>query len=236
MVNCAKTKMIFDLQYSHVIKGPNHAQLFHLTNTVTIAADVSSSVLRQIPPHAHILEDGSVQLMSTGSARSKKPAKILAAIDTIMQFQECGINPKKPLDVGAIRKDEEKEQHGACIQRAQMLLEMFNVSRPKFTTTPLGDNGNGGFVSSITMYYHGECFTADGIPGISKAEAHRNATVVAAETCLQDIMGKDSFEQYKKLIEALPANHVAALHVPHLPDDGYAKLGEVVGHSDDHAK
>ena len=236
-VHNAQRKMLFQQRYSHFARGPPHNKLFYTTLHTTI----DEACFDGIPDFTHYIEnnhltissDGkTIEFLNTGASRLKKQAETLAAADLIVQLAELNIDIRNPPNIFAIRKTQEEEKFKSRMQRAQMILELLNTSRPRFETNEHPD----GWESRVKFYCRGVPIEADATFGRSKAEAEGRALVAVTEPDgpLEYFIGQQKMNEIKAFIEDAPAGHVAALHVPELPDEALDRLMNAIGSRSDH--
>ena len=98
--------------------------------------------------------------------------------------------------------------------------------------------GGASWVSMVSMYCRGIPITASNTdnPGRSKAEAEGKALLVATAKggTLDYFVGQKKMDEVRRLIDSSPAGHVAALHVPELPDEILDDLTTVLGSQVEH--
>jgi len=237
-VHNAQRKMLFQQRYVHFTRGPAHDALFF----ATLHTIVDKSCFDGIPGFSNYMEnnnlrtspDGTtVEFINTGAARVKKQAETLAAVDLVLQWAELNIDIRNPPDLAGIKKTREEERFKVDMQRAQMILEVLDVSRPRFDTY---EHPDGGWESRIKFYCRGVPIDTKPTPGRSKAEAEGRALVAATESDgpLEYFIGSKKMNDIKAFIEESPAGHVAALHVPELPEEALDRLMNAIGSHNDH--
>ena len=143
----AAMKMLFKQRMSTTMNGPAHDQTF----ITTVRTVVPHGAIQPTPADATAMEDDAVELVNTGVAFGKKESQALALIDLYEQFTQCGINPKDPPDVRKMLMERAKESQQAKKNRAQMLLEMLNSTRPSMVTSQKQRN----FVTEVSMLVDG---------------------------------------------------------------------------------
>ncbi|KAK1735409.1 ATP-dependent RNA helicase [Skeletonema marinoi] len=238
-VHNAQVKMLFQQRYEHFVRGPTHDALFY----ATLHTIVDKSCFDGIPDFSSCIEsnnliissDGTtVEFINTGAARLKKQAETLAAADFVVQLAELNIDIRHPPDLAGIRKTQEEELFKADMQRAQMILEVLNVSRPRFDTSEHPD----GWVSRIKFYCRGVPIDTKAAFGRSKAEAEGRAllSTTEAEGPLEYFIGQQKMNDIKASIDESPAGHVAGLHVPELPEEALDRLMNAIGSHTDHTR
>lgn len=227
-----KQRFMMDLHTTHDAEGPRHEELFYSANHFTLPAAVVECLRLGPQSYATILPDGSMQLACTGAGRSKKRAELLAALDSLAQIQELGVDLHKPADVAALLKAREQQEYQNKVQKAQLLLELCSVSRPQFTTEPVPATGSM-FSSTVSLYCRGRRLQAQGTPGPGKAHAQGNAILEAVKVHLPEVVGPQTVKQYEALIESAPANHAAALRIPRWPEDVRERLRRALGDAQD---
>ena len=244
LVQSLKSKLQLALNKSHWAEGPPHEMLFYSASAISVPKDTLSclseaGMLRQHPHHVKMTSDGSMELLCTGAARSKKQAEYLVTLDVLLQFQELGVNTDKPPDLYAMAKEQEKQRRQNLIQKAQMLLELCNTSRPKFTLQEHGGKGRRGgatFTATISFYCRRRLVEVEGPEAISKAEAQGNATIEAVFNHLPRIVGQEYLDKYTALIESSPGGHVTNLRIPRLPHDHLDALQAALGGDEEKAE
>ena len=223
LLQVLQNRLYLDRQVSHDASGPQHAQQFVSTNTITIPPDLEEHMV--IPLDVKRKEDTNcAQLICTGSARTKKRAEFLAVVDTLWQLHEFGIDLQNPPNLKQIRQLKEEEQRKAKVQKAQMVIELLNPTRPIFETIP--DIG-GGFITNVRSYYRGRPIHLEGLPASSKKASIENAWAAFADALEAPAI-------YDQLIESSPAQQVVPLEIPKLPFEARQLLQDVLG--DDEAR
>lgn len=238
-VHNAQRKMLFHQRYVHFTRGPSHDALFF----ATLHTFVDKSCLEDIPGLSSYIEknnlitssgETTVEFINTGAARLKKQAETLAAADLVVQLAELNIDIRNPPDVAGMKKTQDEEVFKADMQRAQMILEVLDVSRPRLDTSEHPD----GWVSRIKFYCRGVSIDTKPAFGTSKAEAEGRALVSTTESGgpLEYFIGEQKMNDIKAFIDESPAGHVAALHVPELPEEALDRLMNAIGSHADHTE
>jgi hypothetical protein len=211
----AQQKLRIRSEISHDAKGLEHALIFYTQIRISIPKSLlpvlpqypdSSSSTRSDDNHDNDDND-RIHLMATGAARRKSQAEVLATVDMIHQFRECGLDPRNPPDVCALEKQQARELHKQRLQRAQMLLELCHVSRPQFTTETLQYTNTS--YAEVSMLYRNEAITAMA-EGNSRVEAEGKALIAAAGEPVEHVVGKEHTRRLEALITNSPAGHVAS--------------------------
>jgi hypothetical protein len=173
------------------------------------------------------------EFICSGLGRTKKAAEFYAALDLIKALQEVGIDATNPPDLQAVRERRSEEVFQENVAKVQMLLELLDASRPKFTVEAAD---KGGWRASVGVWVRGEFFTAVGPVGKNKAKAEGLALlelVNGEEKELIDAINasedEDVIQRYLDLIEASPGKHIAALRVPPLPNEIAWDMIEAIG-------
>lgn len=212
--NKAKVKLQYNQHIAFSTVGPPGDQLFLATITTTFEG-------------THEREE----LICSGMGRTKKMAEYYAAIDLIKALKEIGIDARNPPDLAAERKKRFEQQFQENVAKAQMLLELLDSSRPKFTVEKI----MGGWQANIGLWVRGEFFTAEGPVARNKAKAEGMALLelVFGKKELIDTVnadeGEDVIQKYLDLIEAAPGKHIAGLRVPPLPNEIVWNMMEAIG-------
>ncbi|KAL7445620.1 hypothetical protein ACHAXM_009954 [Skeletonema potamos] len=238
LLHNAQRKMLFHQRYVHSTHGPAHDALFF----ATLHTIVDKSCFDGIPGFPYYMAnnnistspDGTtVEFVNTGAARLKKQAETLAAADLVVQWAELNIDIRDPPDLAGMKKTQEEELFKADIQRSQMILEVLDVSAPKFDTN---EHHPDGWVSMMKFYCRGVPIDTKPVFGRSKAEAEGRALVAATESDspLEYFIGQKKMNDIKTFVEESPAGHVAALHVPELPEEVLDRLMNAIGSHSDH--
>lgn len=238
-VHNAQRKMMFQQRYEHFARGPAHDSLFY----ATLHTILDKSCFDGIHNFSSYIETNNliispngttVEFINTGAARLKKQAETLAAADFVVQLAELNIDIRQPPDLAGIKKTQEGEVFKADMQRAQMILEVLNVSRPRFDTSDHPD----GWVSRMKVYCRGVAIDSKAAFGRNKAEAEGRALLSATEAGgpLEYFIGQQKMNEIKSFIEESPAGHVAALHVPELPEEALDRLMSAIGSHSDHTE
>ena len=97
IVHNAKQAMKFKLRVEHVVRGPGGDQMFFATTTCTM----DKSQLSHVPDSTTVVKDVEfgkdvVKFMTTGVARAKRHAEMLASVDLIVFLKECGVDLSQP--------------------------------------------------------------------------------------------------------------------------------------------
>lgn len=227
LLHNAQRKLLFQHRMTFETEGSDHERCFLVTITTTFGRDVLPRIIDDV----NTLKDGSVELAGRGTARSKKSAEFLAVLDVIALLQECGINVKNPPDIKAQHEAVAKERFNDKVSNAQMLLELLDVSRPRFEVLRSGGTWKG----SVTMFLNdGTAVVAEGKAGRTKTEAEGKAIIAMAGEPIAEFIGRDTIDRHKALIEASPSGHVAPLRVHPLPFEVLDCLEEALGTTKDH--
>ena len=204
---------------------------------------------------AHTAVSGAVELVHAGAARKKREAETYAAIDLIFELAEMGIDVAgDPPDLAGRRRAMAAERFEAAVRRARTVLEALDASRPTFDTVPAPEGG--GFASTARFYCRGvpvvvpsssssaavaavaavaaavvDGGAASSAVGRSKAEAEGLALLAATSRggVLEGLVGPREMDRIRDAISSSPTGHVAALHVPPLPDDALDALAGALG-------
>ena len=222
----AAMKMLFKQRMSTTMNGPAHDQTF----ITTVRTVVPHGAIQPTPADATAMEDDAVELVNTGVAFGKKESQALALIDLYEQFTQCGINPKDPPDVRKMLMERAKESQQAKKNRAQMLLEMLNSTRPSMVTSQKQRN----FVTEVSMLVDGGKKLEGSGKGASKASSEAEAIINAVREPLAAVVGERRLEELNRIIDASPANHVSMMSMPALPDKGIDILVEAMGSPEEH--
>ncbi len=229
-IHNAQTKMLFQQRFEHFTIGSDHDGCFF----ATLYTVVDKSCLAGVPNLDHLTsidDPTTLQFINIGSARTKKQAENLAAVDLIVHLAEFGIDISDPPDFARMKKTQEEERFKDEMQRAQMFLEALDVSRPIFDT----EEHLNGWESTVKFYCRGVPIASEPEFGRSRAEAEGKALVAIArhDSSLGYFIGQQKMNDIKTLIESSPAGHVAALHVPELPEEALDRLMNALGsHAD----
>ena len=235
-------KMLFKQHYTHTAEAgrQSHNQYFYATLHTTMDQEC-------IKPGGGGSSSSTIELINIGAARSKKRAETLAAADLLVNMiVELGIDIHDPPDISRALKEQKDIQFKDNVQKAQMILEVLNVSRPMFDTEEYtnndntgGENGSGsgsgsaGFISTMHFYCRGTPIFAYSteldVIGRSKAEAEGYAMLAATTpgSILEQFVGKKKMDSIRNQIEGSPAGHVAGLHIPPLPEEALDILMDV---------
>ncbi|KAL7540793.1 hypothetical protein ACHAXR_010394 [Thalassiosira sp. AJA248-18] len=254
-IHKAQSKMLFHQKYEHVAEGPQHDKLFFATLRTTVDTRSTDDIANDTTTTATsttattTTTANTIELVTTGAARSKKRAETLAASDLIANFAELGIDIRNPPDLAKMKKTLTEERFKSNVQRAQMILEVLNVSWPTFETleqhassSSSGKSGKKqlmGYVSNVRFYCRGAPISSSSEElGRSKAEAEGRALLAATApgSVLEEFVGVRKMDELRDLIESSPAGHVAALHVPPLPDEALDVLANAMGSYADHVE
>ena len=243
-IHDAQRKMSFTQKYDHETDGPNHDRQFIATLRTTID---KSCLPFTVSDHAEYIISNStssttIELVNTGSSPRKAWAEQLAAADLVAQFTEMGIDILNPPDMVKQHKAQREEQFKSRIQRGQMLLEVLNVSNPRYTTVELvtSTGRRDGYESNISFYCKGAPISASG-KGKSKAEAEGLALIAATSErsgggFLGDLLGQEKMVEIHSLMDSSPGGHVAALTIPPLPDEAFDVMVNAMGSYGDHLR
>ena len=243
IVHNLQGKMLFKQHYTHTAEAgrQSHNQYFYATLHTTMDQEC-------IKPGGGGSSSSTIELINIGAARSKKRAETLAAADLLVNMiVELGIDIHNPPDISRALKEQKDIQFKDNVQKAQMILEVLNVSRPMFDTEEYtsndtgGENGGSGsgsgsangFISTMHFYCRGTPIFAYSteldVIGRSKAEAEGYAMLAATTpgSILEQFVGKKKMDSIRNQIEGSPAGHVAGLHIPPLPEEALDILMDV---------
>jgi hypothetical protein len=185
-----------------------------------------------------------IKLVCMAVSTTKKRAESLAAADTLALLYEMGIQDaahdppdfrKERLAAARATETEAEELRQALFEadlsRAQMVLEILNVTRPTFETSITNMvNGSHQWTATATCLLRGHPLKVQGEEATSKAKAEGQAMIALAKSNeLQNVVGKETIEMYDRLIESSPGQRIAALKISPLPDDLLAMVEESVG-------
>ena len=193
-----------------------------------------------VPCPAHVVpgsgkEQGRkvLEIVAGGLDFSKNDAQRLAIhdmFDAIRLVTANAIDPKAPLNVGRMVKEQHKAELRRGADEGRLLLELVNGSRPTVTY----ENARGpGWNATVTAYVDGgKSLTATG-RGSSKGDAEDVAYGGIVES-LRQIIGPARHAALMRIVENSPGNSAASLRVPPLPDDAMDVLINAMGTPEDH--
>ena len=173
-----------------------------------------------------------LELVAGGLDFSKNDAQRLAIhdlFDAVRLVTGNTIDPKTPMNIGRMVKDQLKEQLKRGADEGRLLLELVNGSRPSATYAPKG----AGWAATVTAYVDGgKSLTATGVGG-SKGDAEDCAygSIVDA---LRETIGPARHAALMRVVEDSPGHSAASLRVPPLPDDAMDALINAMGTPEDH--
>ena len=173
-----------------------------------------------------------LELVAGGLDFSKNDAQRLAIhdlFDAVRLVTGNEIDPKTPMNVGRMVKDQKKASLKRGADEGRLLLELVNGSRPSATYAPKG----AGWAATVTAYVDGgKSLTATGVGG-SKGDAEDCAygSIVDA---LRETIGPERHAALMRVVEDSPGHSAASLRVPPLPDDAMDALINAMGTPEDH--
>jgi ATP-dependent RNA helicase DHX36 len=173
-----------------------------------------------------------LELVAGGLDFSKNDAQRLAIhdlFDAVRLVTGNEIDPKTPMNVGRMVKDQKKASLKRGADEGRLLLELVNGSRPSATYAPKG----AGWAATVTAYVDGgKSLTATGVGG-SKGDAEDCAygSIVDA---LRETIGPERHAALMRVVEDSPGHSAASLRVPPLPDDAMDVLINAMGTPEDH--
>lgn len=226
VIHAASIKMLFKQRTTTSMEGPS-SEVSFVTCVKTV---VPEGVISPIPSDGKVLEDGSLELINTGRAFGKKESHNLALLDLYRQFLEGGVNPRDPPDVRKIMLERAKDAQQSKKNRAQLILEMLDASRPQMGTTSKGKT----FITEVSMLIDGgKKLVATGIAS-NKAGSEAEAMINSVREPLEEIIGKERLQELHRIIDAAPANHVSMMSVTPLPDKAIDMLVDAMGSPAEH--